>query len=1162
MAPPFPPPTSPRRQSHLPRFPIGASPADIAPPISLRRKPPPPSQSQSQNKGNVNTQGGTEVGTSSSSSRPRINLTSVGEYKKSKDASKAFENSREKEIQKKKKEKEKNENRVEIIILDHHDDDGEGGSSKGKGKGKERQEVSSTEPKKDLVDKGKGKQQTTTTTNCSPAKSSVPKMPIAQIPLPQSSSKQVGPTPLMKKKKQKEKQKTGQSFENKDRSSNHETARERFNNHPAGTGGRVRGRGRDGHWRGGIQRPVGRGRPALNNERSFSRHAQNPLLSLGHLTSWVLVNDKAVELFKVKPKGPMAMSCYICTPATSSSSRPVEFAVGFRDDRPFSPSAPDLLVECVVDGVVVKHEEVVIRALKDGKDVKNPKIIRSRTWTWRGRRESATVIRPFVFSPLKLTEDEDLACSSESIIRQLGTIQLRIFRGKVVGTATSSQVAAGEEEGYKAGIEMVEEMVFEESSAKVKGAGVSHHAGLGPRRFENQIQRSGFEMSEEDSSEKPYVSLEFVYRSRDVLELKGIIPPREPPTPPSAPQSSSSSASSNRVPSMSAVPKNRTESPALILAGRPPTRRLSTTPPLRQRVPAKKEEPEDEEDAETRRRILQRKLSRKAIDERNLGTLVLSSSGEESDSDQEKREPKTKIKPNLLSSPPQIKSVSVLKSTKVVKASSSPLTTRTIHAAARGGGNDQGASSEQDLEIARLREEIASLKKAQELAELRRERNELARLAGLTHENESGTRRDNKKPSGVSGSERRISKGGKRKSPEVEEEEAEEVAGLLVAGPRLQESGHKAFEERLGQTKWWMMEFQPFVRFCQSVDVPVFPVTPHLLALSIVSQKYPKATPSNYVNLLRGTMKETEEVLPLGTLPTGIIAEEEAWNAFEEFRTERTAMRVSKQLETALVRADEERSAFGLRSFGGRSVPPVSTSRREDAREQSTEILVRTPKAFSSPPKSNRKKRARNVSPSPSLSPITASDKKPHLQSAKNPSKLVSRSTQTCDLLGFNPRPATPPLEPRNIPSTTTNTPQTASTSSAHTSASQASTPCPSKAGKFVAQTQVSTVSPQTLPTQNLSLLATFERDESTLDVSQLTSLLKGLDASLSVLASPLYEAGFDSIDLLANLASFSSSRIDRICRNLERAGGNEVTTAVLDLFKQKLEEAKNAGRV
>lgn len=189
-------------------------------------------------------------------------------------------------------------------------------------------------------------------------------------------------------------------------------------------------------------------------------------------------------------------SCYICTPTLTPSSQPIEFAVGFRDDRIAAKDAPDILVECIVDGVVVKHEEVVIRALKDDKAARNAQSMRGRTWTWRGRRESKvrflftlvsgryrsrdsiddsicqTAIRPFVFSPLKLTEDEDLACSSESIIRQLGTIQLRIFRGKV-GTAAK---AVGDD-GYRTGIEAVQDMRFEETSAKVKGGAVSHQAG-------------------------------------------------------------------------------------------------------------------------------------------------------------------------------------------------------------------------------------------------------------------------------------------------------------------------------------------------------------------------------------------------------------------------------------------------------------------------------------------------------------------------------------------------------------------------------------------------------------------------------------------------------------------------------------------------------------
>ncbi|GAA5996283.1 hypothetical protein JCM5350_005966 [Sporobolomyces pararoseus] len=369
---------------------------------------------------------------------------------------------------------------------------------------------------------------------------------------------------------------------------------------------------------------------------------------------------------------------------------------------------------------------------------------------------------------------------------------------------------------------------------------------------------------------------------------------------------------------------------------------------------------------------------------------------------------------------------------------------------------------------------------------------------------------------------------------------------------QFQDKCHKTLEQRVGNLKWFMNDFQPFVRFCRAVEVPVFPVTPRLVALSIFGQKLSRASFTNYVNMLKRAMKETEElVLPLQTGLEGIISQEEAWKALEEFTTERAAMRVSKTLETALVRADEERSACGRRSLGGRSVPPPSTSGEEDKRDRSLEIVVRTPKP--SPPKASRKKRARNVSPSPSLSPIMSSDKKPHLETVQTPSKLVSRYTQTLELLDS---PATPSLEHRDLPSTTT--PQTISAFTTSAAASQASPSSPIKSHEPPTQTQAPAA---TTSTQTLPLLAIFERDESTLTVPQLTSLLGGLDLSLTVLASPLHRAGFDSIDLLTNLAFLSSTRIDRICRNLERTGGTEVTSTTIALFKQKLEEAKNAGR-
>ncbi|GAA5904089.1 uncharacterized protein JCM6883_002078 [Sporobolomyces salmoneus] len=758
--------------SHLPRFPIGAAPADIAPPISLRRHPLLKSKQPSRSVLRPNTQGGTEVG----SSRSVMQQT---------------QSTRTTQARGKEPAKEKD---VEVIVLE----DGETTQSRRQDKGKERERSAA------VIDKGKGKEkERPREESAASASKSVPKMPIALAAQSSSSNKHIGPS------KQTDRKKTIVTLARspRDRDRNDKSRSSNHWNGPRYVDSRYRWREIPrGHWRGGNARHTGHGRAASPTQdfgprrgNSFTRHAKNSLLELGHLTSWILVNDRAVELHKIKPKGPMAVSCYICTPSgpaasSSSPSRPTEFAVGFRDDRLAAQNAPDLLVECVVDGVVVKHEEVVIRALKDDKDAKIGSVRRSRTWTWRGRRESTTKIRPFVFSPLKLTEDEDLACSSESIIRQLGTIQLRVFRGKV-GTAAK---AVGDE-GYRAGIEAVEEMVFEESSAKVKGGGVSHQAGLGPARFEKPTARSTFEMNPLDSEEKPYVTLEFVYRSREVLELEGIIPPQRPPTPPPAASSSSSRSNSNRDPSMSAVPKDRTESPALILAGRPSTVRRSTTPPhqrSRYDPRAKKEEDVEDEDAETRRRILLRKQERKELAEKNLGTIVLSDTDNESDgsSDDVSEERQKKKRKETQSGSANESDTK----TKVISINTTE--SRNVKAAPRssGGGASGGVGYDADDEVAQLRAEIAALKRQNELAELRRERDELARIAGLSstttpRQPDAAVQERGEVTSGRSSALEGNAR--HRKRGELDDEERE-VAGLLVGARK---AGAK--DSRQGQMK-------------------------------------------------------------------------------------------------------------------------------------------------------------------------------------------------------------------------------------------------------------------------------------------------------------------------------------------------------------------------
>ena len=47
-----------------------------------------------------------------------------------------------------------------------------------------------------------------------------------------------------------------------------------------------------------------------------------------------------------------------------------------------------------------------------------------------------TTEKPFLCSKLDLTDDTDLACEEETVIKHLGTVELQIFRSTLAGTST------------------------------------------------------------------------------------------------------------------------------------------------------------------------------------------------------------------------------------------------------------------------------------------------------------------------------------------------------------------------------------------------------------------------------------------------------------------------------------------------------------------------------------------------------------------------------------------------------------------------------------------------------------------------------------------------------------------------------------------------------
>ncbi|GAA5947311.1 hypothetical protein JCM3765_001620 [Sporobolomyces pararoseus] len=141
-----------------------------------------------------------------------------------------------------------------------------------------------------------------------------------------------------------------------------------------------------------------------------------------------------------------------------------------------------------------------------------------------GRQTSRTSEQPFLFSKLRTTDSDELACEDEQVVKNLGTIQLRYQRVKNVRQATAPST-------YDA----VEPKVFHE---KAKKAQLSHQAAYGESVQIPKMKRSAFDLIDEEAS--PLFQFEFRYRSRQLLQLEGHIPSSPSPSPgPEAEQSQS-----------------------------------------------------------------------------------------------------------------------------------------------------------------------------------------------------------------------------------------------------------------------------------------------------------------------------------------------------------------------------------------------------------------------------------------------------------------------------------------------------------------------------------------------------------------------------------------------------------------------------------------------
>ncbi|ORY43587.1 hypothetical protein BCR35DRAFT_311203 [Leucosporidium creatinivorum] len=293
----------------------------------------------------------------------------------------------------------------------------------------------------------------------------------------------------------------------------------------------------------------GRGRGPRNARHPHQQLRKNPpsprltvrlpSLSLPWPT-WILVDNHPVPIYaKTESDGGRRVTGKIV------AKEGLEFGIGFRDERGGEEEC--VAVDVVVDGVVSKADREIFRPWS--KDVSE------RSYTWRGRRSATGSIRHFLFRPLSLTDDADLACSSERVVKSIGTIQLRVCRIKITG----------ELEGDEGEFVDEEPPVLHEMSKKAR---VSHQAGLGPSLPHIPSSRSSFEWI--DPPETPFVVFEFRYLSRTLLELEGIALPPSPSRPPPPPAAPSARAESKKPPPPSLEQKPRRSSTSS--AGTPPPR--------------------------------------------------------------------------------------------------------------------------------------------------------------------------------------------------------------------------------------------------------------------------------------------------------------------------------------------------------------------------------------------------------------------------------------------------------------------------------------------------------------------------------------------------------------------------------------------------------------
>ncbi|KAL8281303.1 hypothetical protein RQP46_006337 [Phenoliferia psychrophenolica] len=226
-------------------------------------------------------------------------------------------------------------------------------------------------------------------------------------------------------------------------------------------------------------------------------------LSLGAWSAWVEVEDQPLEVYSVQVKPELnKVIAYI----EAKDDKP--FIVHARWDGPHEGVQPtDMSVEVGLDGRCMLGRTVKKKALVAPGGV--------HTVTFRGRPTGGGMRKPFLFGQPVLTEDADEACSDEQVIKNLGTVQLKVFRCNRQTHLPRQHPVWND----------VENPILNEKSKK---AALSHTAHLGAAMEDPKDRSKGTTpVKYIDQRSAPHRTFEFRYLSR-------ALPKAPSPTPPPA----------------------------------------------------------------------------------------------------------------------------------------------------------------------------------------------------------------------------------------------------------------------------------------------------------------------------------------------------------------------------------------------------------------------------------------------------------------------------------------------------------------------------------------------------------------------------------------------------------------------------------------------------